>query len=454
MLWGGDQASDFWSLRALLASLLTAAASGLLEPLPRRRRLPRQAAGRALRARAAGSLGPARRAVAADAGPRPLPAGGLDLRRRGARPLPRGRAAARAAGPLHPRRRRDRRAQRPADHAPALPGRSRRPRGLGDRRLPTVLGPALWVAPVLDEGAARAATYLPRGEWICWWTGERLEGGRWIEAEAPLEPDPDLGALGLDRRHLPGGRGRARGSARRTPGGRSRRRCGASRGSAAPRRGSPTAPRSAGATASGRSALSARWRLREPAEARRRGSASSCDRRAARPPRAPSRRRPAAARSGGLARPRSAASAAAWPSAACSAAAARVLSLLQVGVDGPLEPQPGPGLLLALARRRRSGRTAARGGRCEVDGEHVEPPVGGPVRRLRGQPRVEVGRAARPSRGRRRRPAACSSSACLRTRGSITSQSCISPRMSWRSRARRRAVSAGRPKQNPVTSST
>ena len=28
MLWGGDQASDFWSLRALLASLLTAAASG------------------------------------------------------------------------------------------------------------------------------------------------------------------------------------------------------------------------------------------------------------------------------------------------------------------------------------------------------------------------------------------------------------------------------------------
>ena len=28
MLWGGDQASDFWSLRALLTSLLTCAASG------------------------------------------------------------------------------------------------------------------------------------------------------------------------------------------------------------------------------------------------------------------------------------------------------------------------------------------------------------------------------------------------------------------------------------------
>ena len=28
MIWGGDQASDFWSLRALVAATLTAAASG------------------------------------------------------------------------------------------------------------------------------------------------------------------------------------------------------------------------------------------------------------------------------------------------------------------------------------------------------------------------------------------------------------------------------------------
>ena len=112
MLWGGDQASDFWSLRALLASLLTVGGERLLEPLPRRRRLPRPAARRALRARAARPLGAARRPLPADAGARPLPAGGLDLRRRGPRPLPRGGAAARAPRPLHPRRRRDRRPHR------------------------------------------------------------------------------------------------------------------------------------------------------------------------------------------------------------------------------------------------------------------------------------------------------------------------------------------------------
>ncbi len=61
-LWGGDQASDFWSLRALLASLLTAAASGFSN-------LSHDVGGylgqpplRALRARAARPLGPARRA--------------------------------------------------------------------------------------------------------------------------------------------------------------------------------------------------------------------------------------------------------------------------------------------------------------------------------------------------------------------------------------------------------
>jgi hypothetical protein len=43
---------------------------------------------------------------------------------------------------------------------------------------------------VLEEGATERRTYLPRGEWICWWTGERLEGGRWIDAEAPLERIP------------------------------------------------------------------------------------------------------------------------------------------------------------------------------------------------------------------------------------------------------------------------
>jgi alpha-glucosidase (family GH31 glycosyl hydrolase) len=48
------------------------------------------------------------------------------------------------------------------------------------------LGPSLWVAPVLEEGARSREAYLPRGEWVDYWSGERLTGGRWIEAKAPL----------------------------------------------------------------------------------------------------------------------------------------------------------------------------------------------------------------------------------------------------------------------------
>ena len=73
-----------------------------------------------------------------------------------------------------------------------------------------LLGPSLWVAPVLEEGATERRTYLPRGEWLDWWTGERLEGGRWIEAEAPLDRIPLWVRSRLARRHLPGRRGRAR----------------------------------------------------------------------------------------------------------------------------------------------------------------------------------------------------------------------------------------------------
>jgi hypothetical protein len=53
-----------------------------------------------------------------------------------------------------------------------------------------MLGPSLWVAPVLDEGATQRRTYLPRGEWLDWWTGEREEGGRWIDVDAPLDRIP------------------------------------------------------------------------------------------------------------------------------------------------------------------------------------------------------------------------------------------------------------------------
>jgi alpha-glucosidase (family GH31 glycosyl hydrolase) len=49
-----------------------------------------------------------------------------------------------------------------------------------------LFGPSLWVAPVLEEAATERRTYLPRGEWIDWWTDEHTAGGRWVDAEAPL----------------------------------------------------------------------------------------------------------------------------------------------------------------------------------------------------------------------------------------------------------------------------
>jgi len=32
--------------------------------------------------------------------------------------------------------------------------------------------------------------YLPAGLWTDWWTGERMEGNRWIEVEADIETIP------------------------------------------------------------------------------------------------------------------------------------------------------------------------------------------------------------------------------------------------------------------------
>ena len=51
-------------------------------------------------------------------------------------------------------------------------------------------GPALWVAPVLDDGAREREVVLPRGEWIETWSGERVTGGSEIVVAAPLERIP------------------------------------------------------------------------------------------------------------------------------------------------------------------------------------------------------------------------------------------------------------------------
>jgi alpha-D-xyloside xylohydrolase len=52
-----------------------------------------------------------------------------------------------------------------------------------------LFGRNLLVAPILDE-SDRRLLYLPAGRWIDYWTKEVLEGGCWIEREAPLDVLP------------------------------------------------------------------------------------------------------------------------------------------------------------------------------------------------------------------------------------------------------------------------
>ena len=47
-------------------------------------------------------------------------------------------------------------------------------------------GPSLWVAPVLEAGAHEREVDLPRGDWIDFWTGEPVAGGGEVVAAAPL----------------------------------------------------------------------------------------------------------------------------------------------------------------------------------------------------------------------------------------------------------------------------
>jgi alpha-glucosidase (family GH31 glycosyl hydrolase) len=51
-------------------------------------------------------------------------------------------------------------------------------------------GPALWVAPVLDEFAAEREVVLPRGDWIEAWSGGPARGGTEVVAPAPLDTVP------------------------------------------------------------------------------------------------------------------------------------------------------------------------------------------------------------------------------------------------------------------------
>ena len=59
--------------------------------------------------------------------------------------------------------------------------------GIDDQYL---LGDRLLVAPVLEEGARSRRVYLPPGAWVDHGTGERVEGGRFVRVDAPLDTVP------------------------------------------------------------------------------------------------------------------------------------------------------------------------------------------------------------------------------------------------------------------------
>jgi alpha-D-xyloside xylohydrolase len=61
-------------------------------------------------------------------------------------------------------------------------------RDIGDEFL---FGPSILVAPVTEAGAVSRRLYLPAAAgWYDFWTGEKVEGGRDIEAQAPLNRIP------------------------------------------------------------------------------------------------------------------------------------------------------------------------------------------------------------------------------------------------------------------------
>jgi alpha-glucosidase len=54
-----------------------------------------------------------------------------------------------------------------------------------------LLGRDLLVAPVVTEGVVKRRVYFPKGDvWVDWWTGQRHEGGKDLEVDAPLDRLP------------------------------------------------------------------------------------------------------------------------------------------------------------------------------------------------------------------------------------------------------------------------
>ena len=53
-----------------------------------------------------------------------------------------------------------------------------------------LLGDDLLVAPVFEPGVTSLEVYLPEGQWVDFWTGERIAGGRSADREVPLDTIP------------------------------------------------------------------------------------------------------------------------------------------------------------------------------------------------------------------------------------------------------------------------
>lgn len=187
--WGGDQPSDFWSLRTLVAATLTAAATGfsnwshdvggyLGERLTAR--APKELLARWVQFGCFTPLMQAHARFEQEAWTYDEEL--LDLYRAHVllheRLVPYVRAAAATAS----------RTGLPIVRPLALTD----PRDVRGWSIADAYGygPSLWVAPVLEDGARSVHVDLPRGDWIDWHTGAELAGGGEVDAPAPLNRIP------------------------------------------------------------------------------------------------------------------------------------------------------------------------------------------------------------------------------------------------------------------------
>jgi alpha-glucosidase (family GH31 glycosyl hydrolase) len=188
-LWGGDQASDFWSLRVVLASALSAAASGFsnwshdVGGYLGARGLHRAPKELLLRWVQLGCFTPLMQAHGRlQQEPWTYDRETLALYRAYVllheRLVPYVRAAAATCA----------RAGLPIVRPLALLD----PRGERGWALSDAFGygPALWVAPVVEDGARERETVLPPGEWLETWSGAGVRGGDEVLAPAPLGQIP------------------------------------------------------------------------------------------------------------------------------------------------------------------------------------------------------------------------------------------------------------------------